>query len=210
MSMKTAGKSRTNNALGDMLADIRRNVLAWALWVACGIIGAYAGWNLPILGIFVGDIKETPDWVKRVLEKDPVAGRKYSLPPVYDLTGNPVKLPVPGARTAIVCLWTCDTCGVDKFVRELTALCERRPKTPIWVVVNRGKPDRTAQFWKDNGLTLPVAVDTDGSLGRQLNSQFMYRAYIFDSSGNLTQFSSYRNGNREVIVDWLAGQLPTS
>jgi hypothetical protein len=170
-----------------------------ALWFACGLVGAAAAWYLP-LSFFTDESRDMPSWVRRVVQRDPMVGRSYVLPAVFSLDGHKVKLPFAGRKTALILIWTCETCGVDRFVRSLEEVAEKRPSSSLLVVVNRGKPDVVSRFWQENRLATPVAVDTSGALGRLLNAQFLFRAYVFDASGKLIYVSSFGESERDAIL----------
>src|SRR6266404_3846864 len=79
------------------LAASKSGWLTALFWVASGCSGAALAFHLPpALLTAIGVRTLNVPWVEQMARYDPRLGRPYSLPLLYDLHGNPRRLPEPG------------------------------------------------------------------------------------------------------------------
>lgn len=171
----------------------------WFIWLLCGFAGAAVAWYVPRIVRIFGQDDSTPLWVLKAIKHDPEIGEANYLPRVYNLQGQTVLLPERGRTTCMVFLWHCDSCGLEKMIRALESLAKKNPNTRTWVVVVRGRPEIVDRYWKDNALTLPVAIDRSGDVARRLNVVFSARVYVFDPAGKLRYLSSYGENVDDIL-----------
>lgn len=187
----------------------RRALIAVTIWIVSGVAGAALNRYYPnAFASITGDDPSLPDWAKQAMVDDPRLGEPCTLPPLYDLNGKQVRLPVTGHPTVVVFLWHCNSCGVENLILELEGLRKRHQEAKVYAVVVRGKRDVVAEFWKENRLQLPVVIDINADAARQLNAVFVSRAYVIDGNGNTKMVSGFGVG-REALLRQIDSTLHT-
>lgn len=170
--------------------------IGWAgcLWVANWFAGATAAFYTPHwLHAWFHMPAPHSSWIDASARHDPRLGRQYVLEPLYDLKGKKRYLPRAGRAACLLFVYQCRSCQVDRTIREFAALAMRQPDVDSAIVVIRGEPKEIREFWSENGLAVPILVDTTGSVARQMNAVFVWRTYLFNSRGALQYMTRYRD-----------------
>jgi len=117
-----------------------------------------------------------------LLRKDPKVGTRLSLPPIEDLQGNSVQLPLQDSVTAVLYDRAC--CSQEN-IGILETHASAYPTLKTCVVFAVSDPTKVWEEIRAKGYTSTFLYDRGSELGRALNAIGVARLYIIGGDGTL-------------------------
>lgn len=180
-------------ALSRRIWERRRNCGIALFWLASFAAGMALAITMPLWLPESLRFSLSPPFENQAAQYDPIPGRVYRLPPLYDLQGRAKQLPTPGRPACLLFAYQCNACETgNRILYFQENLWKKMPNVDVAIVVIRGEPKAVRAFWKSNRLKVPVLLDRNAVVSRELNAIFATRLYLFDSDGRLRYVSSYR------------------
>jgi hypothetical protein len=117
--------------------------------------------------------------------RDPGVGTTVDLPPLEDLEGNTVQLPVFGCVTALLYERRCQESAFHEDVRLLEEGTAAYPGLKTCVVFSATHPETLKAMIRNRDYRSAFLHDRTGEVSKALNAFGIARLYLFDKEGRL-------------------------
>lgn len=136
-------------------------------------------------------------------QRDMVSGQA---PPLQGVTaaGQPFTLAAHSGHPVLVHFWAtwCPVCRVEQA--SIAAIAHDDPDV-ITIAMQSGKPDQLAVYMREQGISIPVINDPDGSIARAWGVHVVPASFIISADGKVRFIEvGYTTGFGLRMRKWLA------